>query len=900
MLEALGVLTPKQKALVDEETWLLLVAGGSGTGKTVVVVERAKRLAKSFPTDDVLVVNLPGGHLTEVLKECFREMPSGDNIKVLDGKEQRIPVDRKWLFDFLKEQGEGKHVLLDEVPLTLGIHEEMDEKSLCQYWEEISSLKKCVKSLTFSFRSIVTTYTKDINLYHIKFADARMNVLNVVKRNTLHVSELFLALGDYSRRIFVCQEPTIRNMKFIHPEIELLPTLFPIPSCSSLHYPCKSKPICETTRSCKAILTLLKVLGISPEKQLYVVVDSLDRRNCLVNMFTHMSNMSVKFIDQHGRLRQKSEVPAITIVTDQQILGYHQENTITVILDIYGCRWKNYSRMISSCHEHVIIVMEDESLLRGKYSQIKAAMPDSVENQIVPDSTRSIFQEGLNEILNKIWEVEEKEFTNLEEATFSEKKNFLNMKTSVFTLKAHSPIITRTSSLAVVFGPPSSGKSMLLLESIHELAQDHEDKEGILLFHMGSTLSQVTAQHLFRDHACVHVVRSKPFPPKKILEHDRVEEAKWKYATLHIFIDDYPVQAKCTEEEIQSWKEVLNQLKKDPQVTVTIAFQCHSSSGREISQTDLSSYFEKEKVTVIELRSGVRHTSKWLLTMIYKNETNAPMRLETKCLPTGSRPGALVYGPKPKLIVMNYDCTGSHISYKCKGQKYCMPFIGAFLCFRFAMSLEMSGDPVHVLVSDRKLISFLQAISNIRGRNLKFFHPEDFRGCESSVCITINVDDTWLLESISRARTDLFVIDCLPEHQQVWHAMQEEDHLEIQNVKEIGDMGLPWDEDILLNLNSSGNFLEDYGPQLQRLWDIFKDSSMLVDMQQFLDKLEEKNLISRAQKVELKEKKHAQRIDDTFSILQGENGMRVNEKILVILKEMHMEDIIQKMLHKRA
>ena len=67
----LRILSPEQKRLVEERLWLLLLTGGSGTGKTIVVNERAKRLAREDPNGEVLIVNLPGGRLTEFFQKEF-------------------------------------------------------------------------------------------------------------------------------------------------------------------------------------------------------------------------------------------------------------------------------------------------------------------------------------------------------------------------------------------------------------------------------------------------------------------------------------------------------------------------------------------------------------------------------------------------------------------------------------------------------------------------------------------------------------------------------------------------------------------------------------------------------------------------------------------------------------
>ncbi|CAG0890996.1 unnamed protein product [Darwinula stevensoni] len=69
------VVADYKKTLIDEHEGsspLLLIAGGSGTGKTIVVKERAKRLAKENPCTEVIVMNLPGGYLTKDFRNEFQ------------------------------------------------------------------------------------------------------------------------------------------------------------------------------------------------------------------------------------------------------------------------------------------------------------------------------------------------------------------------------------------------------------------------------------------------------------------------------------------------------------------------------------------------------------------------------------------------------------------------------------------------------------------------------------------------------------------------------------------------------------------------------------------------------------------------------------------------------------
>ncbi|CAG0893750.1 unnamed protein product [Darwinula stevensoni] len=586
------------KRLVDERSWLLLIAGGPGTGKTIVVKERAKQLGTNDPNAEVLVVNLPGGLLTKDYRDTIQKTCTDQglkNITILDGKEEGILEDRQELFAFLRREGKGKHVLLDEVPLTLGIQGRLDEMRLSEHWMEVSTLKGHVSSLTFSFRPNDVAYTRDIRLQDIKIADADIKILNVVKRNTRHVTDLFLALGNYVRRIFVCQEPTIR----------------------------------ET-----------------------------------------------------------------------------------------GCE---------------------------------------IDYFLLPKTT-----------------------------------------------------------LTVIFGPPSSGKSKQLLERINQLvhiARQGHNEYGILLLHMGSALCQKETLDRLGSNPInmLDIERVKSLSPVEIVKYGGVARVQWKChcSIIHIYVDDYCIEAVDAEKEIEEWTRALEELTRATlTLTLTVVFQTHSRGGREISMEKLISFFQdRHDSEVIKLHEpGTAPdccTSKQLLHHIYNNETCNPLKMVAKTLPTGSRPGAWVIGSKPKRISIKYLCPGNHLDLSCKGQESCLPYIGAYVCFLSALSQEILGEVVYVLMPDRKLMNFLQTISGEHARRLHFFHPEDFRGCESSVTITVNVDDSWILESLSRAKTHLYIIDCLPEHQQVWRTMLEEGRIQ----EEVLTHNVPLESGILLSLNNIGKFL---------------------------------------------------------------------------------------------
>ncbi|CAG0892389.1 unnamed protein product [Darwinula stevensoni] len=804
------ILTPEQKRLVDEDeksSWLLPIAGASGTGKTLVVKERAKRIGKQEGAQ-VLVVNLAGGHLTKNFQHEFERLT---NIMVLDGRDEEISQDSDGIFAFLQRRGKGKHVLLDEVPLTLGMKGELDEKALSKHWENMSSLEGIVRSLTIAFRPNDAAYTRYINPHEIKVAGQNMNVLNIVKRNPRHVTDLFLALGEYARKVFICEEPTLRDLHFGHPEEELLPTFFPIPSCFTIHDACKSKLVCEAVRSSQAIQTILSKYSITSDSPLYIVVDTIDRRNCLMNTLDLMYRTEVSFIDSGGRYRGSSS-SSIIIVTGDQILGYHMNNTI-LILDLPDYKWKNYVRLISSCQNNVIIIVEHEALHIGKYSQMKPLRTENAMEEIMSDNGKE-YEKELQEKMERAEEMGgEGKMARLDEPAWRQMIPAFQVNANLHgTSEEYSYPVENPPLLTVIFGPPSSGKSTLLLERIKHIARrrnEGEKHQGILL-HMGSALSQEAARAYLEDYSsALDLKRTEPLSPQDIINYDGVEKARWQYRSsiIHIYVDDYSIQANDTEEEVNKWMQALKDLteQQEQDLILTVVFKPHSKSGRKISVDELISFFQsQEKVEVITVpkRSLARYSSPSLLANISKNETSNPLRFQTKSLCTASHSGVFVHGPQPKHIKVKYNCPGHHLTRKCKGQEHCGPFMGAFLCFRYVLTFE-NDKSIYVMVTDPKLLSCLESLSEDHAKRLTFVAPEDFRGCESNVTVAVNVEDTWILDSISRARTSLYIIDCLPDHEGVWQELREDGFLEIQEVS--GDWVI--DADTLDSLHSFGDFL---------------------------------------------------------------------------------------------
>ncbi|CAG0897903.1 unnamed protein product [Darwinula stevensoni] len=337
MQKMLAILTPQQRDLVRNQSKVIFVTGTSGTGKTFILVRRALQLARD---GDVLVLNLPGGDLTDVFRREFQET---EKIVVAEGRDENLEVDIEKLKSFLRIKGEGKHVLIDEVPLTLGFKDTITSEGLSDHWAWIndlvqddklhngSSKMKYLKSITLFFRPNDQSYKRDFSLRDVKPGGLEIAILNQVKRNTKHISELFISVGNFSRRVFVSSERSLK-IEGEKPGRECLPRFIEMTSCQKLHRECKEKLVCEVVRASYAIYEECK--EALENRPVFVVVDEEFRRDAVVNILMFLyPKLPVHFYwinDIHGKPAPNGTFPLV-VVTEEEMMGCHPLN-VTCLL----------------------------------------------------------------------------------------------------------------------------------------------------------------------------------------------------------------------------------------------------------------------------------------------------------------------------------------------------------------------------------------------------------------------------------------------------------------------------------------------------------------------------------------------------------------------------------------
>ncbi|CAG0889657.1 unnamed protein product [Darwinula stevensoni] len=539
------LLTPQQRQLVKSDSEVLLMSGAVGTGKTVVLKKRAEELAKN---GEVLLINLAGGLLTCDFRSHFAEMAK---VKVIDGREEGLQGDLEALKKFLSERGKGKHVLLDEVPITLGFQSSITVDTISNQWGWIEDAKSFVKSITVSFRSNDPSDVNDYLCRDVKLGQQDLTILNIVKRNKKHISELIAGIRNFPKNISPLHEGS--RVKEVEKSREAgLPSLFPIPSCQALHFECRDNAICEAIRASSSIHIIYEKQSESSKRMpLFVVVDDKKKRNALVNIFTSFySDVPVLFLHSieskdtnyldvttepddfggtndkfydaldyfydangdfdvtHdlddsdraeflGNLVSEKSFP-IVFVTEEELMGCHPKN-LTVVVDFPHSHWKNYERMTATASDSMIILVEKENQHNGQYYHGQKEM-DGI--MITADK---INEANLNMRLGKALETYEGGEINDLKKVFIPAPFPLMIGDELGGWEGGEEedvekiLVSRISG---IFGEPASGKSRrvdMLIRQVTGLG------ESVLLLHPGCKLSLEAYRRRWEDSASVNI-----------------------------------------------------------------------------------------------------------------------------------------------------------------------------------------------------------------------------------------------------------------------------------------------------------------------------------------------------------------------------------------------------------
>ncbi|CAG0900510.1 unnamed protein product [Darwinula stevensoni] len=251
---------------------------------------------------------------------------------------------------------------------------------------------------------------------------------------------------------------------------------------------------------------------------------------------------------------------------------------------------------------------------------------------------------------------------------------------------------------------------------------------------------------------------------ERLLENMLEEEEEQR---LHIAFDDAPVhpighESGDTKWLTGEWEDILGSLSSNASlVSLTIAFQPYiryATTTFDVREFKNKFQLPPEKGVNIIIQEGSQDVGfPNLLDYVLLHESPQELRVKHGVLNTNPRPSCLVSGEKPILITPPSRTHYHHQGVKCDGRhgRKCVAMTAAdYLHFN-----ERSGwkENVVVLISDGEILENFTSTS--KDKTVQIHHPRDFRGMEISEVMCVGVEDSWVVEGISRAIRTLFIVD---------------------------------------------------------------------------------------------------------------------------------------------
>ncbi|CAG0880306.1 unnamed protein product [Darwinula stevensoni] len=672
----LCILTPEQKRLVDDRSsWPLLIAGGSGTGKTLVLKERARRLAEDGVR--VVVFSFAGERLTKILQDEFRE---DEEIRVVQGREEDLWKSRsvlgflKHLFqngsrsleedfagfwNFLKTAGGGGHVLVDDVSVDLGFPDVRTAEDLDAEWRLISGMKSHFRSVTIAFRTNDPSYWGDPILQDLMANGSyHIALLTSMKRCTKRISELLLAIQDIDKLYFT-PERTIK-LELAEQVDQWLPRFIVIPS-HCRHWVDKNLfcPWLEMACAIEAIYE--KYSSMLP---LVVVCESR----------FWGSELSIPFVRVEGREailhNGRRGMPPVVVVSRDEILGCHLRNA-TVVVDL-DLSWQgtNKLRVIAPSGDNKILLITKRDAAMGKFSDL-----------VTGNNPWKIKMQTIDDVCGKMkTRKREKEAEMLSSITLSDFKPApvpfpqLEMNFDVWEEEDEADVKKILGSwLTGIFGYPASGKSRKVDRAIKRVV---ELRGGVLLLLCGSEIFNELSRRRWKSRASVEVA---PFRGGGKGFRSLRDVAESVFGGLRGYFgrvkrEDVVGPVVVVVEDCPLWKgefddvdAVVKRLKANG-VKVILSFKSHSVRASEISvERVINALEENEGSIAIAIRS--QPTNHHLLDCLIQNESSFHWSLNSTSLCLLPEAVDMVDGPPVQYV--KYSCSGRHLGYSCLGKNYC-------------------------------------------------------------------------------------------------------------------------------------------------------------------------------------------------------------------------------------
>ncbi|CAG0888878.1 unnamed protein product [Darwinula stevensoni] len=790
METALDLLTPHQGKILLEDRPVLFLAGAQGTGKTYLLQQRAKQLAERG--DTVIIVNMSNGELTDDIRKWRESVACSTRITVVNSTafltchKHGVCEDFKTLFQVINGQKQ-RCILSDEMQVNFGMKTD-DPAEIGQIWKNFIKKKK-FRSLWIAWRPSDIGYPQTLDIQRVMDSLGREQVelLTEVKRNTTDLGRFVVAVTLFIQRRFSCLrllpmqslEYGLNQKEDLSQAIVLL---------------IRSPPECSNAAQwASEVVVQIQLPSEANPGHFTIITRTIGERNVLVRELEDRLGQAVAFLDSEGCVRGHSNSKFLIFYQDQ-VTGMSFENLI--LLDDGNNFYRSWSSMVSMARRSLHVIYT-EPLPTGHWEE-----PTHLE---LIRSLKKPSQPSFGVYLDPL---DENAYAEISWIPFMEpvcRVSPIGIANKKGKNDSKKTVKIEERKIELLFGSNRSGKTAFLMkrlkrktkQEIQEMRKAQNEtisparvmfvdcsrwnitayprglclvdaKERIKRAGLGNVAQVFDIHELLWQYELWNHQSLSPQVMQELLVK-MLREGKEEGRRLHIALDDAPIHLICpglrdTEGLQEEWESVLRVLSskfEDTLASLTIAFQPYIDYG--MTTFDLKKFKLSSEIGVRIIKKGFLDVGfSHLLRYILSHESPRELRVKPGTLNTRPEPSSLVFGVKPTLITPPIQ-THYHGGFKCIGGRGrgCVAVTAA------AHLLSHNIENVIVLISDEEILGIFTEVLGLveekRGAAgsevLQIYHPRDYRGCESSQVMCVGIEDSWVVEGISRAIRTLFIVD---------------------------------------------------------------------------------------------------------------------------------------------
>ncbi|CAG0902603.1 unnamed protein product [Darwinula stevensoni] len=744
MKKVLILLTPQQKMILKEDRKVLFIVGGQGTGKTYLLLNRAQELVDRG--EKVVIVNMSEGELTHFFRK-WKESESPErqkNIEVITPAERSGDGGKEvdYILKIMNAQKE-KHFLIDEMLVNHGM-KERDPEEVGQLWKSFAEKVEC-RTIWIVWRPSDSNYPEAFDMQKVvdSVGHEKVELLTAIMRCTREMGEFLVGVTQFLQKRFRC-----------HKYLPMLGLKHQLQRHTDPH---EARVLFVKKSSDDTSVWASAALAISQEFDrtdvgslpLVIITRTKKEKEGLKREISRTKN--VAFLDPRGTFCGSLR-PEFLIFWELEVTGMSFEHVI--LLDDSKSTYRSWFHAVCMARRTLHVITTD---------------PFPFGHWEEPEQKGLVSWRPLSPLPTKL--------SGLPDLPSYEQ---LQLSPFIGSDSALSRYAVTEEKVELIFGGEHSGKTEFLKKRFNSETEETRESEARKIYidcsrwskeKFPRSLSLVYFKEKMERDVEVFDVHDLQADLK--LYNDSILSCKFievllagilKNGTMghHIALDYVPINRIGTHGDTEGltrdWKSTLQHLCSRFQASlasITIFF--HPYVEYRTTTFDIEDFKKgfRDFPEVKILDMGYQNEAfSDLLQYILKHESPYELQVKPGTLPTRPQPSSLVFGEKPTLITPpNHE--HYHGGWKCLGGRGCVAVTAAEYLLSHALK-----DNIVVLISDQEVKEvFIEFLDRMKAPIPQIHHPEKYRGCESHEVMCVGVEDSWMVEGISRAIRTLFIVD---------------------------------------------------------------------------------------------------------------------------------------------